>query len=71
MDQKKLAKEFCKQKQEAVMSAHGIEAMMSKPAEEVEGVLTEKFMEVLSGMGGWEGWGSYQWRVNYNSWKIS
>ena len=55
VDQKKLTKEFCKQKREAVMSAHGIEAMMSKPTEEVEGVLTEKFMEVLSGMGGWEG----------------
>ena len=39
------------------MSAHGIGVMMSKPTEEVEGVLTEKFMEVLSGMGRWEGWG--------------
>ena len=56
-DQKKLAKEFCTRKREAAMSVRGIEVMMSKPAEEVEGVLTEKFLEVLSGVGGWEGWG--------------
>ena len=31
--------------------------MMLKPAEEVEGVLSEGFVEVLNGVGGWEGWG--------------
>lgn len=56
-DQKKLAKEFCKQKQEVVVSALGAKAIMSKPAEEVEGVLTEKFTEMLNGIGGWESWG--------------
>ena len=55
-DQKKLAKEFCERKREAVTSAQGIKAMMSKPAEEVEQVLGEKFQEVLRDVGGWEGW---------------
>jgi hypothetical protein len=39
------------------MSVRGINAMISKPAEEVEGVFAEKFQEVLSDAGGWEGWG--------------
>ena len=56
-DQKKLAKEFCMRKREAAISVRGIEAMTSKPAEEVEAVLTEKFLEVLKGVGGWESWG--------------
>jgi len=30
--------------------------MLLKPVEEVERVFGEKFLEVLSGVGGWEGW---------------
>ena len=56
-DQKKLAKEFYERKREAVVSAHGTKAMMSRPAEEVQEVLTEKFMDVLRSAGGWESWG--------------
>jgi hypothetical protein len=55
-DQKKLAKEICEQKQEAVVRVHGREAMWMKPLEEVEEVMVEKFLAVLNGMGGWEGW---------------
>jgi len=56
-DQKKLAKEFCMRKKEAAISVRGLEAVTLKPVEEVEAVLTEKFLEVLKGMGGWESWG--------------
>ena len=56
VDQKKLAKEFFAWKQEAVMSFQGIGAMMLKPAEEVEGAISDKFTEVLDSVGGWEGW---------------
>ena len=55
-DQKKLAKEFCKQKREAVVRFHGREVMLSKPIEELEKVAMAKFEESLNGMGGWEGW---------------
>jgi hypothetical protein len=55
-DQKKLAKEFCEQKREAVVRVHGREAMRTKPSEEVEEVMIEKFLVALNGMGGWEGW---------------
>ena len=55
-DQKKLAREFCEQKREAVVRFHGREAMSSRPSEEVEEVMTKKFLEALNGMGGWECW---------------
>ena len=55
-DQKKLAKEFFQQKHEAVVRFHGKGAMSLKPSEEVEAVMTDKFLEALNGMGGWEGW---------------
>ena len=54
-DQKKLAKEFFKEKREAVVRFHGKGAMSLKPSEEVEAVMTDKFLEALNGMGGWEG----------------
>jgi len=56
-DQKKLAKELFTRKREEVMIFRGIEAMASKPAEEVEGVLSDKFAEMLEDVGGSEGWG--------------
>jgi len=56
-DQKKLAKEIYERKREAVISARGAKAIMTRPAEEVQEVLTEKFMEVLRSIGGWESWG--------------
>ena len=55
-DQKKLAKEFYNQKREAVVRVRGREAMMSRPSEEVEEVMIEKFLTALDRMGGWEGW---------------
>ena len=55
-DQKKLAKEFCDRKREAVVMFHGREAMLMKPSEEVEKVLIEKFMELLNEVGGWLVW---------------
>ena len=55
-DQKKLGKEFYRQKREVVVRSHGKEAMLSKPLEEVEEVMTTKFLEALNGMGGWESW---------------
>ena len=56
MDQKKLAKEFCKEKREAEVRFHGRKAMSSRPLEELEEVMKTKLLEELSGMGGWEGW---------------
>ena len=41
---------------EAVVRFHGKGAMSLKPSEEVEAVMTDKFLEALNGMGGWEGW---------------
>ena len=55
-DQKKLAREFCERKREEVLRFHGINAMLSKTSEEVEEVMTTKFLEELNEMGGWEGW---------------
>ena len=55
-DQKKLAKEFCERKREAVVRFHGRGAMSSMPSEEVEEVMTEKFLKTLREMGGWECW---------------
>lgn len=55
-DQKKLARVFCNRKQEAVVRSYGKEVMLMKPSEEVEKVMTDKFLEVLNGMGGWVGW---------------
>jgi hypothetical protein len=55
-DQKKLGKEFGREKREAVVRFHGRGAMSLKPSKEVEAVMTNKFLEALDGMGGWEGW---------------
>ena len=38
------------------MRFHGKGVMSLKPSEEVEAVMTDKFLEALNGMGGWEGW---------------
>ena len=55
-DQKKLAKEFFARKWDEVMSFRGMKAMISKPAEEVEGALSDKLTEMLEEVGS-EAWG--------------
>lgn len=55
-DQKKLAKELCAQKREAILRVRGKEMMSLKSSEEVEKVMVEKLLDVVDGMDGWEEW---------------
>lgn len=41
---------------------------MSKPAEEVEGALSDGFAEVLNSIGGWDDWGKLLVESQYNGW---